>query len=182
VLGITDEAPQQRPPLGRFVRRLRRLRASAPRTPGIHLAGRARRGGRSTTSRPLVVAARFLLGTLALCCATAETTIPADQPQRLAAGRAEYEAYCMACHGVYADGTGPVAPYMDPRPADLRRIAARGGGVFPHAAIEALVDGRDPIAAHGSRDMPIWGNAFRAETELAAHRARVRGCMLLLVS
>jgi mono/diheme cytochrome c family protein len=135
------------------------------------------------TPRPLAVAA-CLLGLLALCCATADTaTAPADQPERLAAGRAEYEAYCMACHGIAADGTGPVAPYMSPRPADLRRIAARRGGVFPHAAIEAFVDGRDPIAAHGSRDMPIWGRAFREETELdQLTETRVRGRILLLVS
>lgn len=119
----------------------------------------------------------------ALGCATAETAPgPADRPERLAAGRAEYEAYCMACHGIAADGTGPVAPYMSPRPSDLRGIAGRRGGVFPHAAIEAFIDGRDPIAAHGSRDMPIWGAAFREETELdQLTETRVRGRIVLLV-
>jgi mono/diheme cytochrome c family protein len=130
------------------------------------------------TSRPL--AASPILLALALGCATA----PADmtEPQRLTAGRAEYEAYCMACHGIEADGTGPVAAYMTPRPSDLRRIAARRGGVFPHAALEAWIDGRDPIAAHGSRDMPIWGAAFREETELdQLTETRVRGRIVLLV-
>jgi mono/diheme cytochrome c family protein len=138
-----------------------------------------------TKPRPATAAA-LLFGALALCCATADftsVTAPADRPQRLTAGRAEYESYCMACHGIHADGTGPVAPYMSPRPADLRGIAARRGGVFPHAAIEAFIDGRDPIAAHGSRDMPIWGNAFREETELdPLTETRVRGRILLLVS
>jgi mono/diheme cytochrome c family protein len=134
------------------------------------------------TPRPLA-AASLLLGLLALSCATAETPLPADQPQRLAAGRAEYESYCMACHGPDGAGAGPVAPYMSPRPADLRGIAARRGGVFPHAAVEAYIDGRDPIAAHGSRDMPIWGKAFREETELdQLSETRVRGRILLLVS
>jgi mono/diheme cytochrome c family protein len=132
------------------------------------------------TARSLAFAP-FLLGLLALGCATADA--PADHPQRLDAGRAEYENYCMACHGIDADGAGPIAPYMSPRPADLRRIAARRGGVFPHAALEAFIDGRDPIAAHGSRDMPIWGAAFREETELdQLTETRVRGRILLLVS
>lgn len=104
------------------------------------------------------------------------------ESQRIAAGRAEYETYCMACHGINGDGTGPVAPYMDPPPADLRKIKAKNGGVFPHAKIEAWIDGRDPIASHGTRDMPIWGAAFREETELdQLSETRVRGRIVLLV-
>ena len=123
---------------------------------------------------------------LALGCATQEAApeaaAPGTESQRVAAGRAEYETDCMACHGIDGDGTGPVAPYMKPPPADLRRIAARRGGAFPHAAIEAYIDGRDPIAAHGSRDMPIWGAAFREESELdQATETRVRGRIVLLV-
>jgi mono/diheme cytochrome c family protein len=128
-----------------------------------------------------VVALALVLG-----CATQEAApdaaAPSTESQRVAAGRAEYETYCMACHGIAGDGTGPVAPYMTPRPADLRKIAARRGGVFPHAAVEATIDGRDPIAAHGSRDMPIWGAAFREETELdQLSETRVRGRIVLLV-
>jgi len=116
---------------------------------------------------------------LALACATAE---PAPS-QRIAAGRAEYETYCTACHGIQADGTGPVAPYMSPRPPDLRRIAARRDGVFPHAAVAAWIDGRDPIASHGTRDMPVWGAAFREESELdQVTETRVRGRIVQLVA
>ncbi|MEN8162053.1 MAG: cytochrome c, partial [Myxococcota bacterium] len=79
-------------------------------------------------------------------------------------------------------GTGPVARYMDPRPPDLRRIAARNGGVFPHAELEAWIDGRDPIASHGTRDMPVWGRAFREEVPLdQLTETRVRGRIVLLV-
>lgn len=105
-----------------------------------------------------------------------------DEDSRLAAGRADYEEYCMACHGVLGDGTGPVARYMDPQPPDLRRIAARNGGVFPHAQLEAWIDGRDPIASHGTRDMPVWGRAFREEVPIDQHtETRVRGRIVLLV-
>jgi mono/diheme cytochrome c family protein len=115
---------------------------------------------------------------LALGCATASP----DDDARLAAGRADYENYCMACHGALGDGTGPVARYMDPRPGDLRRIAARNGGVFPHAQLEAWIDGRDPIASHGTRDMPVWGRAFREEVPLdQLTETRVRGRIVLLV-
>jgi len=110
-------------------------------------------------------------------CATGE---PSSE-QRIATGRELYESYCIACHG--ADGTGGViSPYLAPRPPDLRRIAARRGGVFPDAAVEAWIDGRDPIPSHGTREMPVWGASFREETELdQLTEARVRTRIVLLV-
>jgi hypothetical protein len=83
---------------------------------------------------------------------------------------------------VTAEGNGPVAATLSKPPADLRRIAARRGGVFPKFAIQRIVDGRDPIAAHGSRDMPIWGNDFSL-TEAPGHarEGEARGQMQLIV-
>ena len=123
---------------------------------------------------------------LAAGCATSrsepEAATPSADELRVAAGRADYEAYCMACHGIEADGNGPIAPYMTPRPSDLRRVAARHGGVFPLATLVAFIDGRDPVASHGTREMPIWGAAFREETELGPlSETRVKGRILLLV-
>ena len=133
----------------------------------------------------LAFAAAALLA-LVLGCATSKSEPEAAKPSadelRVAAGRADYEAYCMACHGIEADGNGPIAPYMTPRPSDLRRIAARHGGVFPHAKIVAWIDGRDPIASHGTREMPVWGKSFREETELdQLSETRVKGRIVLLV-
>ena len=33
----------------------------------------------------------------------------------------------------------------------------RNDGVFPIAAVNEIIDGRLLIAAHGNREMPIWG-------------------------
>jgi len=122
---------------------------------------------------------------VALGCARgygADVAAAQREADRLAQGRAEFETYCASCHGSEGDGNGPVAPSMTPRPADLRRIAARNGGAFPQAAIEAWVDGRDAVAAHGPRDMPVWGRAFREEEELnAVTEERVRDRIVLLV-
>ena len=93
-----------------------------------------------------------------------------------------YVEYCASCHGTAADGAGPAATAMDPRPADLRRIAARRGGVFPAASIADKIDGRDPIKAHGSKDMPVWGKVFRDDAEMEqGTEAAVRGRILVLV-
>ena len=42
-------------------------------------------------------------------------------------------------------------------PADLTVLAKRNDGVFPIAAVNEIIDGRMLIAAHGNREMPIWG-------------------------
>ena len=120
---------------------------------------------------------------VALGCATSEPEPPPTGDQlRLAAGRADYEQYCMACHGSDGAGDGPVARYVTPRPSDLRRIAARRGGVFSQAQLQSWIDGPDPIASHGTREMPVWGKAFREESELdQLSETRVQGRIVLLV-
>ena len=107
---------------------------------------------------------------------------PSAKEQRAGEGRALFASDCASCHGLTADGGGPVAPYLDPKPPDLRRIAARRGGVFPQIEIEQIIDGRAPIASHGTRQMPVWGASFREETELNEQtEARVRERVVLLV-
>ncbi len=48
-------------------------------------------------------------------------------------------------------------------PADLTTIAQRHGGEFPQELIWELIDGRwsGDGGAHGSRDMPVWGQEFK---------------------
>jgi mono/diheme cytochrome c family protein len=79
---------------------------------------------------------------------------PTDAP-------AMFRAYCAACHGAQARGDGPAAPALKATPADLTRISARNGGKFPTPKVRRYIEGLDEIAAHGSRDMPVWGQALR---------------------
>jgi hypothetical protein len=57
-------------------------------------------------------------------------------------------------------GDGPAASALQPPPADLTRITQRRGGHFPVAEITAYIDGRNMVAAHGRREMPVWGRRF----------------------
>ncbi len=77
-------------------------------------------------------------------------------------GAALYLENCAACHGATGLGDGPVATSMNALVPDLRRIAERNGGSYPRAAVFAMIDGRAVAAAHGTREMPIWGAQFRA--------------------
>ncbi len=120
---------------------------------------------------------------LALGCAGAGGSEEPEEPRRVAfQGEELYHRYCGSCHGRAADGSGPVALLLDPRPPDLTRIAARNGGTFPQAAVLRTIDGRDPVVAHGSREMPIWGERFAAAVPPSAHKAAARrGTALVIV-
>lgn len=76
-------------------------------------------------------------------------------------GRELFRTYCASCHGASGAGNGPVAASMRRTPPDITGIALANGGVFPTDRMRRIIDGRD-IEAHGDRDMPIWGDAFKA--------------------
>ena len=73
-----------------------------------------------------------------------------------------FQTYCAVCHGKDAKGGGPAAPALTKAPADLTRIAARNGGTFPDTKVRRFIEGLDEVAAHGTRDMPMWGGLFRS--------------------
>ena len=72
-------------------------------------------------------------------------------------GEVEYLTSCSACHGLDAKGDGPLSIELKSKPTDLTALAKENNGVFPLNAIYEIIDGRKSIAAHGTRDMPIWG-------------------------
>jgi mono/diheme cytochrome c family protein len=71
-----------------------------------------------------------------------------------------YRAYCASCHGIDARGNGPAAPALKAKVPDLTSIAQRNHGVFPSARVSKIISGEETPAAHGSREMPIWGPIF----------------------
>jgi len=75
-------------------------------------------------------------------------------------GSSLYIRHCAACHGVSGEGDGPAAEAMRVPPSDLTRIAQRHGGSFPDGEVARTIDGRFEYPAHGSADMPVWGERF----------------------
>ncbi len=86
----------------------------------------------------------------------------ADDPHL---GITEYEIACMPCHGVNGRGDGRLAKSLSKPPADLTQIAKSHGGKFPIREVEEMIDGRAIVAAHGDREMPVWGNRYRVPVE-----------------
>jgi len=71
-----------------------------------------------------------------------------------------FQAYCASCHGIDAKGRGPAAPALKTRVPDLTLLSRRNGGRFPEAQVREAIVGGQIVAAHGSREMPIWGPIF----------------------
>jgi mono/diheme cytochrome c family protein len=84
----------------------------------------------------------------------------AQNPKTVDEGKRAYEAQCSVCHGMGAKGNGLYTPSLKIPPSDLTTLAKRNGGVFPVERITKVIDGRTAIAAHGTREMPIWGTRF----------------------
>jgi len=93
--------------------------------------------------------------------------IPKTRPQvNVAAGKELYRQYCSVCHGVDAKGNGSLydARSADKSvrvpPADLTLLSQRNAGQFPSARVRDAIYSKGPIAAHGTPDMPAWGDVF----------------------
>jgi mono/diheme cytochrome c family protein len=78
-------------------------------------------------------------------------------------GKEEFVRSCAACHGESGKGDGMVAEILMVKPPDLTSIRKRHGGEFPASWVYRIIDGRNEMRPHGSREMPIWGDRYRAE-------------------
>ena len=109
---------------------------------------------------------RFYLAILATIVLLSSATLLSQQtkikkaPARYtspASGQEMYTAYCASCHGRDAKGDGPAAKALKVPPANLTELAQKNNGKFPVDHVEAVLDGKQEVMAHGSKDMPVWG-------------------------
>ena len=97
-------------------------------------------------------------------------------------GRDQFQRYCSACHGPEGKGDGPFVPYLKTPPPDLTTLAKRNGGKFPDIKVADIVDGRTAMPAHGTGEMPIWGQRFGQTMKSPMTGAAVRGEIALFVA
>ncbi len=121
-----------------------------------------------------VAALTFLISALAVAQKPSIQKAPAPHTSA-ASGEEMYVSYCAACHGKDGKGQGPAAPALKSPPPDLTTLAKRNGGKYPAAHVSAILWGKEELAAHGSKDMPVWGPVFRriAHSQAAEVQQRV---------
>jgi mono/diheme cytochrome c family protein len=76
--------------------------------------------------------------------------------------------YLSSCHGEDGKGNGVLASVLKVPAPDLTTLSRRNDGHFPLAAVTEIIDGRTLIAAHGTREMPIWGFDVRSRNRIPA--------------
>lgn len=116
------------------------------------------------------------LVTAAVIAALSVTTAGAGSLESaLALGKAEYSANCASCHGDAGRGDGPIAYYFKDAVPDLTMIKARNDKVYPFSDVYAAIDGRKMYPAHGLREMPVWGKAFKLDESLQGASSNMEG-------
>jgi mono/diheme cytochrome c family protein len=123
----------------------------------------AQRISRKSKMSHLTIKAALVGG--AFVCA-ASTVLAQAKPQApVDPGALEYRSSCAVCHGLDGKGNGPTKPALTKHPTNLTTLAKGNGGVFPVQRVYEVIDGRQAVTAHGTRDMPIWGTQFLAEAD-----------------
>ena len=103
----------------------------------------------------------------------------------LSSGHDTFRQSCGPCHGVDGKGNGPVASILTTPPTDLTSVSRRNMGVFPLTTLEALFTAaaRLQTAAHGSKQMPIWGPTFTTiDGSPTVARARIASLLAYIES
>jgi len=107
----------------------------------------------------------------------------AQEDDVIAGGEIEYQRYCAICHGVDGKGQGLMTKFLTIPPANLTQLTKKNGGKFPFWQVYRVIDGREEIRGHGTREMPIWGARFQAAANGndSGSRSQVAGQILSLV-
>jgi mono/diheme cytochrome c family protein len=84
----------------------------------------------------------------------------AAQAEDIDLGKQEFQSSCASCHGGDGKGKGPLSEQLKVPPPDLTILAKNNNGVFPTNAVYETIYGSKTIPAHGTREMPIWGERF----------------------
>ncbi|HVS13581.1 MAG TPA: cytochrome c [Thermoanaerobaculia bacterium] len=136
-------------------------------------------------NRSLILVGGLLVAATGVVASAAAARQPDEQAGAVRRGEVLYQVHCQTCHGKRAAGDGPLAEHLRVAPADLRRLSHRLGG-YSEAWLVRVIDGREEVGAHGSREMPVWGIGFREPgrpgDQEADVRARIQDLVEYLVS
>jgi hypothetical protein len=89
-------------------------------------------------------------------------------------GKQMYGKYCATCHGATGIGNGSAAPALKTPPANLTMLTSNNNGAFPVDKVDAELRFGVTNPAHGSSDMPIWGDLLSTISPYGGDQAKLR--------
>ena len=116
-------------------------------------------------SRTLLFASLVALAGSFGSAAYSQTKVVKEVPARgtgASTGDELYREFCAVCHGPDGRGNGPAADALKQVPTDLTLIGRKSGGKFPELRMQQVIKGDRSLSAHGSPEMPTWGNVFKS--------------------
>jgi len=140
----------------------------------VHWESASNGGGLPSHNLPrlIVLILALVLATVPAFCGSARAQAPQGEEVRqpapvgpLEIGKLLYQYNCGSCHGKTLKGDGPVAKVLKTRPSNLTLLAKHSGGKFPRAEVYGYVVGTEAVAAHGTRQMPVWGPGLSEEPD-----------------
>lgn len=105
---------------------------------------------------------RFLISTALAGLLALGSPASAGEPER---GAEAFANFCAACHGMGAEGDGPMAAILSIRPPNLTMLSASNGGVFPLDRVIRRIDGTTEVMAHGG-PMPLFGLVLEGPSDV----------------
>ncbi|HYL12447.1 MAG TPA: c-type cytochrome [Terriglobales bacterium] len=109
-----------------------------------------------------------------IACSSPQSTRAKTSSTNTPSGAELYAAYCATCHGADGKGNGPTAPALKVRPPDLTVLAKRSRGRFPEGDVYQIIKWGGGIIGHGSKEMPVWGTAFKSASDETEVNSRIK--------
>ena len=87
-----------------------------------------------------------------------------EQDKAIERGQAHYLLFCANCHGVDADGQGPLVELLKVTPTDLRLLQGSAGEATVADRVLKAVAGRHPVGESGAHKMPVFSDNLEIST------------------
>jgi mono/diheme cytochrome c family protein len=96
------------------------------------------------------------------------------KPTSPTSGQEMYTVYCAVCHGREGNGNGPAAEALKVPPPDLTILAEKNENKYPFDRVRSAITGGLRLPAHGSKEMPVWGQLFWGMSQGHASEVQLR--------